>query len=149
MLHIWSFDPGETTGWTHLSIHDGEVGHFTYGQADHISVGNLLFENSALKIACPKQEIEIVFVCESYQQRPGKNTTWSLETIGLIRYFAEKNGIPLFMQQPSEAKSLVTNDAIKRAGLWVVGQEHARDAVRHALYYLIKERRLLTECLLV
>lgn len=147
LLHIYSFDPGETTGWCHLSIHEDEVGLFNYGQADHISIGNMLFENAALKQVTSKPEIEIVFVCESYQQRPGKNTTWSLETIGLIRYFAEKYGIPLHMQQPSEAKSLISNDTLKRAGLWVVGQEHARDAVRHALYYLIKERRLLTECL--
>lgn len=149
MLHIWSFDPGETTGWCHLSVHEGTVSHFSYGETDHIGVGNMLFENQALATAAKKSEIELVFVCESYVQRPGKSPApWSLETIGLLRYWTERNGVPFILQQPAEAKSLIKNDTIKRAGLWVVGQDHARDAVRHALRYLIIGKGLLTECLL-
>jgi hypothetical protein len=34
--------------------------------------------------------------------------------------------------QPSE-KSMVTNEHLKLSGLYIVGQEHARDATRHAV----------------
>jgi hypothetical protein len=148
MLHIWSFDPGETTGWCHLSVHNGEVGVFNSGQADHFQIGNMLYDNPALKAAVKNAVIETVFVCESYIQRPGKTQApWSLETIGLIRYFANVYGIPFHLQAPSEAKTLITDKVIKKADLWVPGQKHAMDSVRHVLYYLVKERKLLTECL--
>ncbi len=34
-------------------------------------------------------------------------------------------------QQPSEAKTLMTNERLKQYGLWVIGSEHERDAWRH------------------
>lgn len=72
---------------------------------------------------------------------------WSLECIGLIRYFASHYQIPFHLQAPSQAKSLITNDVIKRAGLHVPGQPHAMDATRHALFYLTTKQRVLQECL--
>jgi hypothetical protein len=34
-------------------------------------------------------------------------------------------------QSPSEAKSYVTNERMRRWGAWVKGSEHKRDATRH------------------
>lgn len=42
----------------------------------------------------------------------------------------------LVLQQPSAAKSVVTDDRLRRWGLWIVGKPHGRDAVRHAVIYL-------------
>lgn len=72
---------------------------------------------------------------------------WSLETTGLVRYYASHNQIPLYFQSPSEAKNLIKTDVIKRAGLYVPGKGHAMDSVRHALYYLVTKKGLLTGCL--
>lgn len=151
MIHLWSFDPGETTGWCHLSIHDGEVGVFNCGEADHQGIGNLLFDNPALKAAVSKRDIvETVFVVEKFiMQSKITQSPWSLETTGLIRYFAVQNQIILDdVQKPSEAKNLIKNEVIKRAGLYIPGKGHAMDAVRHALYYLIVKKGLLKECLI-
>lgn len=72
---------------------------------------------------------------------------YSLETTGLIRYFADRNEIPLVTQSPSQAKNLIKNDVIQRAGLYVAGASHSMDSVRHALFYLIVTKGLLKECL--
>lgn len=150
MLHIYSFDPGETTGWCHISIHeDGEVGVFNCGETDHLGIGNMLFDNQALKHVLSKKEIETVFVIEKFIMNSKiTQSPWSLETTGLIRYFALRYNVPLIdTQKPSEVKNLITNDVIKRAGFWVPGQGHAMDSVRHCLWYLIVKRGKLKECL--
>lgn len=150
MTHVWAFDPGETTGWCHLSIHDGEVGVFSCGETDHQGIGNLLFDNQALKAAISKRDVvETTFVIEKYVMNSKiTQSPWSLETTGLIRYMAVRNQIPIVSQTPGAAKQLASNDVIKRAGLYEPGKGHAMDAVRHALYFLIVKKGLLKECLL-
>ena len=149
MIHIWSFDPGETTGWCHLSAHDGEVGCFNCGEADLNGIGNMLYDNPALKAAVAKQDqIETIFIVEKYVMNSKiTQSPWSLETTGLIRYFANVYHINLVSQTPSQAKNLIKNETIQRAGIYVPGQGHAMDAVRHALYYLTVKKGLLKECL--
>lgn len=150
ILHVWAFDPGETTGWTHLSVHsDGEMGIFSCGETDHLGIGNLLFDNQSLRSAACKKEIETIFVVEKFiMQSKITQSPWSLETTGLVRYFASRYHIPLIdTQKPSEVKNLIKDDVIKRAGLWQPGAGHANDAIRHALFYLIIKRGLLQECL--
>lgn len=43
----------------------------------------------------------------------------------------KKDGCMLHKQQPGSAKQAFTDDRLRRAGLWIVGHEHARDAMRH------------------
>jgi hypothetical protein len=148
MVHLWAFDPGETTGWCHLSVHDGEIGCFNSGETAHNGIGNMLYDNPALKIAVGKHEIETVFVVERFVMNAKiTQSPWSLETIGLIKYFADYYHVPVEFQMPSQAKNLIKNEVIQRAGLYVPGRGHAMDAVRHALYYLTVKKGLLKECL--
>lgn len=148
MIHLYAFDPGETTGWCHLSIHDGEVGIFNSGEADHNSIGNMLYDNLVLKTVISKKEIETVFIVEKFIMNAKiTQSPWSLETTGLIRYFAGHYQVPLVTQSPSQAKNLIKNEVIQRAGLYVPGKGHAMDAVRHALYFLVVKKGLLKECL--
>jgi hypothetical protein len=148
VIHIYSFDPGLVTGWCHISVHEGEVGIFNCGESDHLQIGNMLYDNNSLRYAVDKPEIDISFVCESFTMSPKKTPApWSLETIGLIRYFAERNQVPFHLQTPSQAKNLISNDVIKRAGLYKPGQGHAMDSIRHALYFLIVKKNVLSEVL--
>lgn len=149
MVHVWGWDPGETTGWCHVSVHDsGEIGVFNSGQADHFGVGNLLYDNPSLKTIVSKPEIETVFVVEKYVMNSKiSQSPWSLETTGLIRYFSNVYHIPIHIQTPSQVKNLIKNEVIQQAGLYVPGQGHAMDAVRHALYFLIVKKGLLKDCL--
>lgn len=43
----------------------------------------------------------------------------------------KKDGCMVHMQQPGSAKQAFNDDRLRRAGLWIVGHEHARDAMRH------------------
>ncbi|AXH50337.1 RuvC-like resolvase [Gordonia phage NatB6] len=43
-------------------------------------------------------------------------------------------------QQPSEAKTTITDERLKQWGLWASGSRHARDADRHALLFIRKVR---------
>lgn len=148
-LSLYAFDPGKVTGWCHLSINDGEVGALSYGEMDHIGVGNLLRDSHVLKAAVSKEEIETVFVAESFVMNSKiSQQPFSLETIGLIRYFAAIYQVPLHFQTPSQVKSLIKDEVIKRADLWVPSKGgHQLDAVRHSLYYLIVKRGLLRQFL--
>lgn len=149
MIHVYAFDPGKTTGWAHISVNGDGLSLFRSGQADHFEIGDMFQNFQVHHNAVVSPDIEIIFVSETYQFTPGKSPApWSLETIGLIRYWANYYNIPLMEQMPSEAKSLITNEVLKRAELWTPGQQHACDAARHALYYLIKDRKMLTECLI-
>lgn len=49
----------------------------------------------------------------------------------------------LSFQQPSMAKTTVTDERLRRWGGWVKGQKHSRDAIRHAItFYLNKHNSL-------
>jgi hypothetical protein len=148
IIHLWSYDPGLVTGWCHLSVHENEIGVFNCGETDHIGIGNMLADNQSLTAAVNRKELEVVFVIERFVMNTKISPQpWSLETIGLVRYFAAHYAIPLHLQSPSEAKGLIKDDVIKRAGLYVPGAGHAMDSVRHALYYLITAKGLMTEYL--
>lgn len=45
-----------------------------------------------------------------------------------------------FLQQPSEAKSVATDERLKRANLYFAGMPHATDAARHAAAFLRRLR---------
>jgi hypothetical protein len=79
-----------------------------------------------------------VVACEAFiitpQTAKNSQAPWSLETIGIVRYFCEKASVPFFLQAPSSAKRLVTDGVLKRAGLYFPGKGHSMDAARHALY---------------
>lgn len=109
----------------------------------------MLDDNPALKAAVNRKELELEFVIERFKMNSKVSPQpWSLETIGLVRYFAARYQTPLHLQGPSEVKNLIKNDVIQRADLWIPSKGgHQMDAVRHALYYLIIEKGLLKECL--
>lgn len=65
---------------------------------------------------------------------------WSLEVIGAVRYMCVKYGCgELVLQNPSDAKKLVTNDIIKKLGWWTKGTAgHDKDALRHLATFALK-----------
>lgn len=151
-MHLYGFDPGQTTGWAHISIHNGEVARFVGGEVDLVGLGDLLIHSPAM--ACLRDldrvtSCEIIFVCESFQANPKKMAApWSSEAIGLIKYTAEHYHVPLEFQSPSQAKSLIKDDHLKKLELWTPGQRHLNDSVLHLVYWLIKKKELSAECLI-
>lgn len=81
-------------------------------------------------------------VCESFRldDRTKKPDLTPVEIIGFLKGV----GVPVIFQTPGQAKSLITNAVLKRAGLYPkrgsVGGGHTTDALRHALYYLVNRK---------
>jgi len=143
ILQIWSFDPGLTTGWRQINVFDGEIGNSDGGQADHFQIGNFLSESQVLRQAARNPAVDVQIVIEKFTMSPAKSQEpWSLETTGLIKYFASKYAAPVSMYRPSEWKPLIKDEVIKRSGLWIPGKRHMMDATGIALYYLVKERKM-------
>lgn len=64
----------------------------------------------------------------------------ALDVLGCIRYWCRIRGVPLTEHSASEAKSFSTDDKLKAAGMWNPGNDHACDAARHLLLYLIRAK---------
>lgn len=50
--------------------------------------------------------------------------------------------IRLFWQMPTDAKRTITNQRLKDWGLYIRGREHARDAERHAIYFIRRAKKI-------
>ena len=68
----------------------------------------------------------------------------ALYCIGGLLVFARKYGCDIVLQSPGEAKALVTDERIKTLGWYdaVKGKEHARDALRHLVRWLVQTKRM-------
>jgi len=136
MTKILSFDPGGTTGWAVIEYDEKQSKLIQYGQ---IAGGYKGFKEFYLNSGIEAD----VIVCESFSLRPGMPSV-NLEpcyVIGVLYALASQEVV----MYPPSYKVFCDNDALKRLGFYIVGQQHARDAVRHAVAYLrVKENHIPT-----
>ena len=135
--HVLAIDPGLKTG---IAVCDN-IGIQTM-QLDVEEFYRLIRSYGYMNRWRPLDAI----VCEAYIISPDtlkkSRQHWSLELIGLTRYEAYLAGVNFKLQQASAAKKFVTNDLLKLYGLYVPGQDHANDALRHLVLYLVQQRSL-------
>lgn len=145
MILVAGIDPGLTTGVCIFSIDpfDG-VTQVSSDELDMLGVGHWM-KTVMVNRHCHRGGPELQVVCEKFTitQKTASNTQapWSLEVTGLVRWYTERYGFSLYQPMPSQTKALVTNDVLKRAGLFVKG-EHARDAARAGLYWAISQKKI-------
>lgn len=135
MLAILALDPGETTGYAWFNntdlVESGQLG------TGLIPLG--VVELTALFEKCRPD----VIVCEEYRvyqwraQHHAGSTLFTARLIGVIECLAYQLGIPVIKQSAQNAKQFCTDNKLKTWGFWIKSQKHARDAIRHATYYLI------------
>ena len=129
---ILAIDPGKTTGW---ASYDTVEQTFDSGQTDFIETCNLL-KTCALQWA---KDIHIVSESFLITLQTVKNTQapWSLELIGVARYFSQAYcDEDLTLQMPSAAKRFSSDQRLKDMGWYVPGKGHANDAARHLLLFI-------------
>lgn len=106
-----------------------------YAEPLRAAIGEALVAGSVLAIVCERFTINAQTVRNT--QAP-----YSLEQIGVLKQIMRDSGInenELKYQNPSDAKRMFSNEALKKLGYWHKGGEgHALDAIRHGLLYLAK-----------
>lgn len=133
---ILAIDPGLTTG---VAILDGELG---------ITTLQLQPEELYEFITNMGDRLNVfdAIVCEAYMISPDtlrkSRQLWSLELIGFMRYVAWRSNITFKLQQASSAKKFVTNELLKTYGLFIPGRDHANDALRHLVIYLVERQQM-------
>lgn len=141
---IISVDPGKTSGMCAFSFNSGEEpvllwsGEYLpeeYAQPLREAIGTSLLSGDNLGVVCERFTINAQTVKNS--QAP-----YSLEQIGVLKQIMRDNGLvdtELKYQNPSDAKRMFPNEALKKLGYWHVGGGgHALDAIRHGLLFLAK-----------
>jgi hypothetical protein len=131
---IFAADPGKTSGW---ATWDGE--RIESGQAEPMALCERLTQwiprHCALGALVVYESYIITAATAQKSQQP-----WSLELIGAARWICHDTGQPFELQKPADAKRFVTDARLKHLGLWVPGEDHARDALRHLVLALAKRR---------
>lgn len=135
-VRVVGIDPGETTG---ICCFEG---------CDILDATQIVAKNSPtvganeIKAYIEKWKPSFV-VLEDYKVYSWKSEdhSWaSLHTprlIGALDYICNELGIPVTKQMAQAAKGFCTDDKLKLWGLWIPGKRHARDAIRHTVYFLL------------
>ena len=131
-MRVMGVDAGETSGVCMIEVDDktGEIINFKGWQWKDFEV---------------VEDIELLrwdeVVVEDFRLRASSskamigNSFISAQINGAIKYVMKKEDKEPVIQQPAQ-KEFFTNDLLKKLGFYIVGEQHSRDAIRHALYYL-------------
>lgn len=128
-------DPGMTTGWASFS----ELG-FKSGQHDFDGICSYLerltsYHGPNLHIGWE----DFIITSKTYIK---KESHWSMEVIGVIRWLAHKHGCKLLPTYTSSTLLPKGNEQLKRMGWYAVGMGHANDAAQHLMHYMMYDKKL-------
>lgn len=121
---IIAFDPGDNTGVATISLHHQYLATYVY---DYL----LTF----LKNSYPSS----VYVAERFVTAPNpfaKNQIAG-KVCGALDYHTRLQGKVVVYQSPADMKTMLPDLKALRRGGWSWSTDHERDALRHAIYYLV------------
>lgn len=149
-MRILTVDPGGTTGFARCEVEDLEIVDWQAWHAPWQEAGMVMqsyFAGTAYgKSPHPPWTIAIDalimedFFITAHTATKSQDGKVSIELIGVGRYLAECYHKPFVLQPPSDAKHFADNKKLKAMGMWTKGLDHPRDATRHILLYLAKNR---------
>lgn len=136
---IVAVDPGKMTGFAMFGFPADQI---NTGQGSWMQIARWI---DAFTKAASDQARDVRLVSESFviTQATLKKSreNWSLEFIGLLRYWSESRlSRELTLQSPSQAKSFCDDDRLKKIGWFLPGNVHANDAARHLLLYMVENK---------
>ncbi len=146
--HVLAFDPGETTGFARF-----EDGYLTWSEQLNTPtvMSSATMLNRLITAGPYGQDGRYILpevVVENYQvfkwrakQHVG-DTLHTPRMIGCIETICALKNISLTKQTPQNAKTFVTDDKMKAWNMYVPGQPHARDAIRHGIFYVLFHKQL-------
>jgi hypothetical protein len=139
MTILIAIDPGDLSGWAVIETENGRI-----IESDELTE----FEVSDSVEYWLKREPDVTIVMEKFtittETAKKSPQPTAMYIIGAVRFLYNKyqdKVVPL--QTPADAKSFSTNEKLKAVGLWHVGGEgHAKDALRHALLWMVRHNEL-------
>ena len=145
-IMVFGIDPGETTGLC-CFVGSNLIASEQVNTKDvYVGTSRVLEFIHECLARDPGGSINWAVAMESYRIYAWKTEdhAWSevhtIQLIGAIEYaLAREYAEVPKMQSAQSAKGFVTDAKLRRWGYWVEGQKHTRDAVRHAIYYLMFE----------
>ena len=76
-------------------------------------------------------------------ERHSNSEVYTLRLVGVIEYLCDvKHQVPQYNQMASQAKGFMTDEKLKKWGMYRKGFRHARDAIRHGAYFLLFDKNL-------
>lgn len=135
---IASFDPGETTGF---AVFERGPGHTSLIHCEQLTTWPLERGVDELRRAFSFLPTYLVYeTYHVYKWRLAEHT-WSevptIQVIGAIKYCAIRRGITYYRQTAQIGKGFCSDDKLRYWNLYLEGQPHARDAIRHACQFLL------------
>jgi hypothetical protein len=130
-----ALDPGQTTGYA--IFHGDQLKEAGQLNTKTIEIGLQALENLLLK---HRPDFVVYEAYRVYQHKTEDHANSDLHTsqfIGCIKVLCLQKGIKFHNQMASVAKQFCTDDKLRTWSLWAKGQKHARDAIRHGIYFLI------------
>lgn len=116
---------------------------FRCGQGSMTEVGEDLDAAAALFVG------DMAIGYEQYIVTSGGGRTGTagppLKVIGMIEWIGYLNGCQMLKSVPSAMRTVVTVDMLKRLGWYKPGMDHAMQATRHLVAWMIREKLLSPE----
>lgn len=133
-------DPGETTGVAVMECGLAEAPNVV----EQIQINTKDPESATMSLmelfarVRPKHVVmEDYRVYKHKQEEHTHSDLMTPQVIGMVKFLCVQNKILPSMQMASQAKGFVDDDKLRAWGLWIRGKKHARDAIRHGIYYLL------------
>jgi len=132
---IVSVDPGGTCGYSILQKDNNNIELLEAGQKPwkeflHYCDNNLMLDKYS-KVVIEKYRIRRNTIYANL----GKNLR-TVKIIGVLEFLCEENDLDYHLQPAGIGKSFFDRKKLEKMNCWIVGKQHARDAIRHGLYYL-------------
>lgn len=142
--HVIAFDPGETTGWAWF--HDYQLvdcGQFQTGNVYGAYTAFLSLFESIHHQGFDLDTGNVRCVIEDYRIYRHKledhtfSSVYTIKVVGMAELVCVQNNIPYKLTLAQHAKKFSTDKKLEAWNYWQTGQRHARDAIRHATFYIM------------
>ena len=150
---VLGLDPGGTTGWCVMGIHpDAMSGDPSIRILDNVefwSAGQFTGNeddqcDAIVEMIGVWPSARLVTELFTLRTRVTSSEVFALERMNAILRWAIRPRYFVF-QQPSLAMTTITDERQKAMGFWIPGQEHARDATKHVLTFLKRQKERQTK----
>jgi len=141
-LRVLSFDPGETTGVAYFR-------GFRLASTEQLNTSHPDIALKAITNYCDGCPCDVV-VMEDYRVYQWKlkqhsfSNLYTPRIIGMLETLCLQREWPYHKQSAQQGKGFVTDAKLESWGFYKKGQRHARDAMRHGLYFLLFPPQTIT-----